>query len=338
MYIVGIPKELKQNEQRVSLIPEDVAKLTANGIEVYIQKDAGNLANNYNEEYMNVGAKICNTIEDIYKNCNFIIKVKEPQEYEYKLINSSHTIFAFFHFASNNKLQNAMINSGSTCYTYETIKVDGFYPILSLMSKIAGEQSMMDALKFKFKDTIYNYNINISIFGAGNAGLAAMNIALNSGFTNINLLDINYEKLTTIKNNHNANIYEMNDENLRKLVNESDIIIGSIYNTGEKAAKLITNELLDTMKPNSIIMDIAIDQGGITEQSKPTSIANPIIKYKNANISCIPNIPSCLPEQASKLLSNSIIKYVIAICNNSEIYPELEFGKGLSIKNYNNYN
>ena len=116
MYIVGIPKELKQNEQRVSLIPEDVAKLTANGIEVYIQKDAGNLANNYNEEYMNVGAKICNTIEDIYKNCNFIIKVKEPQEYEYKLINSSHTIFAFFHFASNNKLQNAMINSGSTCY------------------------------------------------------------------------------------------------------------------------------------------------------------------------------------------------------------------------------
>jgi len=338
MYIVGIPKELKQNEQRVSLIPEDVAKLTAKGIEVYFQRDAGNLANNYNEEYMNVGAKICDTIEDIYKNCNFIIKVKEPQEYEYKLINSSHTIFTFFHFASNDKLLNAMINSGSTCYTYETIKVDGIYPILSLMSKIAGEQSMMDALKFKFKDTIYNYNTNISIFGAGNAGLAAMHIALNSGFTNINLLDINYEKLKIIKDNYDINIYQMNDENLRKLVKESDIIIGSIYNTGKKATKLITNELLDTMKPNSIIMDIAIDQGGITEQSQPKSITNPIIKYKNTNISCIPNIPSCLPEQASKLLSNAIIKYVMAICNNSEIYPELEIGKGLSIKNYNYYN
>ena len=125
----------------------------------------------------------------------------------------------------------------------------------------------------------------------------------------------------------------MNDENLRKLVKESDIIIGSIYNTGEKAAKLITNELLDTMKPNSIIMDIAIDQGGITEQSQPTSITNPIIKYKNTNISCIPNIPSSVPEQASKLLSNSILKYVIAICENSEEYPELK--GGLCIKNYN---
>ena len=338
MYIIGIPKELKLNEKRVSLIPEDVSKLTEKGIEVYIQKDAGLLANYIDDKYINVGAKICNTIEDIYKTCNFIIKVKEPQEYEYKLINSKHTILTFFHFASNDKLLNAMIESGSTCYAYETIKINNTYPVLSHMSKIAGELSMMEALKFSFKDTIYNYNISISIFGAGNAGLAAMQIALNSSFTNINLLDKNYDKLVSIKNDldYQINIYEMNDDNLAKLVKESDIIIGSIYNTGEKATKLITNNLLDTMKTNSIIMDIAIDQGGITEQSYPTNIENPIIKYKNTNISCIPNIPNSVPEQASKLLSNSILKYVIAICENSEEYPELK--GGLCIKNYNYIN
>ena len=343
MFIVGIPKELKANETRISLIPEDVAKIVNNGNKVYVQSNAGIEAGYTDNDYISIGAEICNSTEEIYNKANFIVKVKEPQVEEYAYINNKHTMITFFHFASNRELLYHMINNEVTCYAYETIKKIndegmGYYPVLSEMSKIAGEKAMIDAIKFMFTDNIYDYNTQIAILGVGNAGLSALNIALESGFTNICLFDKDYEKIKKIKSEkgNNINIYKMNDENLHYLVKNSKIIIGSIYNTsnGGPTEKLITSELLDEMQKRSIIMDIAIDQGGITEKSVPTTVNNPLINYNDIYISCVPNIPSCVPVRASKILSNSIIEYILAICNNNTgDYPELDYGMGLNVYN-----
>ena len=343
MFIVGIPKELKANETRISLIPQDVAKLVNNGNKVYVQSNAGIAAEHTDNDYISVGAEICNSTEEIYNKANLIVKVKEPQVEEYKYINYKHTIITFFHFANNRQLLDHMVNNEVTCYAYETIKKIndegfGYYPVLCEMSKIAGEIAMMDAIKFMFTDKIYDYNTQIAILGVGNAGLSALNIALESGFTNICLFDKDYEKIKKIKQDrdNNINIYEINDENLNYLVKNSKIIIGCIYNTsnGGPTEKIITTELLNEMQKGSIIMDIAIDQGGITEQSIPTNVTNPLINYNGIYISCVPNIPSCVPVKASELLSNSIINYVLAICNNNTgDYSELDYGMALNVDN-----
>ena len=347
MLPVGIPKEIKEFENRVSLIPRDVKEIIKNGIIVYFQKGAG-VNSGYNDyDYIEKGAVMVNSLEELYKNSKLIVKVKEPQEKEYPLINEKHTIFTFFHFASNKTLLETMINSNANCYAYESLyltKEDGkiYYPILSNMSFIAGEQAFIEADSFvnkyvpKIPNIPKNYNIHITIIGVGNAGISSMNTAISMGYKNINLIDKDYNKIRNIKKNFDEKeeykdiikIYLMNEYNLKNLMDKSIITIGSIYNTGEKTNNLLTNKIMDDMLPNSIIMDIAIDQGGITEQSKPTTKDNPYIIYKNVTIYCVPNIPSCVPQKASKLLSNSIINYVISLSkNNTNMYPELLLSK-----------
>lgn len=342
MYIIGIPKEIKSNEGRVSLIPKDVEKLISQGHEVYFQKGAGYQASFLDIDYISKGAKICDTIEEVYELATLIVKVKEPQPLEFPLITKKHTIFTFLHFAGNAELLDKMIVSGATCYAYETIsleKDDGYYyPILAPMSKIAGEQAMSEANKFISKNKIlHKMNIPISIVGVGNVGTAAMNTAINLGYKNILLIDKDYEKICKIQkeNSNIVNAYEFNEENLEMITRKSIIVIGSIYNRGEKASKIFTNELLELLPQGSILMDVAIDQGGVTEQSRPTTFYSPIIKYKNTNIFCVPNIPSCVPRKASKYLSNSIVEYVNIIARGeTQQYSELCEGKGLNVSNH----
>jgi alanine dehydrogenase len=338
MLSVGIPVELKANESRVSLIPSDVKRIVDDGVPVYFQKGAGMKAGFRDYEYVEAGAFARNTIEELYDTATLIVKVKEPQESEYPLINEKHTIFTFFHFASNKGLLDRMIESKATCYAYETVvikSIDGkiYYPILSNMSSIAGEQAFIEADLFISKRVPnHYYHIPITIIGAGNVGQASMKRAIRMGYKNINLIDNDEEKIENIKSKADnytdtkgiVNIYKMNEDNLRLLMKKSIITIGSIYNTGAETNKLLTNDILDTMPPNSIIMDVAIDQGGITEQSRPTSKDDPLITYNNVSIYCVPNIPSCVPLRASTLLSNSIKDYVIAIAKHREYkYPEL---------------
>ena len=197
------------------------------------------------------------------------------------------------------------------------------------MSVIAGEQAFNVAdLFIKSNNSNHSYDIHITIIGTGNVGLSAMKIAIKLGYKNINLIDNNYQKILNIKHEYdnlaNISIYSMNNDNLNFIMRKSIIIIGSIYNTGMKADRLLTNDILDSMTKGAIIMDVAIDQGGITEQSKITSIDEPIIEYNGVNIYCVPNIPSTAPRKASILLSNSIVDYVKALStNNLHLYPEL---------------
>jgi len=329
MLIIGIPKEIKENEFRVSLIPKEVSILTNKGFKVYIQTNAGLGAYFTDNDYINSGAIICNSIEEVYKYANFIIKVKEPQEYEYSLINSNHTIFTFFHFANSISLINAMLNSKATCIAYETIiDNNGRFPILAEMSKIAGEQAIIEANKFR-----NNIDDTITIIGIGNVGLASAYKAKEKGYKNINLIDKNFEKIKNLAE-CGFNVYEFSNLNLIDLLSISHIVIGSIYNNGKKANKIICNDMLKLLPINSIFMDVAIDQGGVTEQSIPTTITNPIIKYHNTNIYCVANIPSCVPYQASLKLSSVICPYVIQIANekiNDEIKSGINIKDGLII-------
>jgi alanine dehydrogenase len=206
------------------------------------------------------------------------------------------------------------------------------------MSKIAGEHALNEANKFISNDkNLHKMNIPISIVGVGNVGTAAMNTALKLGYKNIILIDKDYEKICKIQKD-NSNIisaYELNDDNLEMIARKSIIIVGSVYNRGEKASKMFTNELLELMPHGSILMDVAIDQGGVSSQSRPTTFDFPIIKYKQMNLYCVPNIPSCVPRKASKYLSNSIVEYVDIIASGeAQQYNEFSEGKGLNVSNH----
>lgn len=319
MISVGIPKEFKVNEYRVSMTPNDVSKLVSEGICVYVQLNAGIGANFSNKEYVDAGAVICKTIEDVYKFSTLIVKVKEPQPEEYELIKEHHIIFTFFHFASSIDLMKAMIDSKATCIAYETLRDNnGKFPILAEMSKIAGEQSIIEANKFRFyfmNNNNYDYTSDIiTIIGIGNVGKAAAYKSKALNYKTINLIDRDYDKIKDLEK-EGFNVYEMNNFNLSNLMMKSDIVVGSIYVDGEKAKKLIINDLLVLMQENSIFMDVAIDQGGMTEKSKPTTITNPLIKYHKTYIYCVPNIPSRVPNEASINLSKVITPYVLSIAN-----------------------
>lgn len=338
MLIVGIPKEIKANEYRVSMIPADIEYLTALNIQVYVQSTAGIGANFTDDDYKNVGAIICPDIKEIYEKANLIIKVKEPQPEEYELINDKHTIFTFFHFASSSNLLKTMIEKKATCLAYETLRNNNnSFPILAEMSKIAGEQAMIEANKFRNSLMINdnhdnNHDDEITIIGVGNVGKAAAYKAIEMNYKKINLIDKDYEKLKELKKeNEDFMIYEMDHLNLSRLLMKSNIIIGSIYNNGEKAQKLIIKDLLVIMPNDSVFMDVAIDQGGMTEKSKPTTVNDPYIKYHNTHIYCVPNIPSLVPREASIKLSNVICPYVRTLAQektNDELESAINLKKG----------
>lgn len=329
--IIGIPKEVKEYEYRVSLTPTDVYNLKSScNVIVYVEKNAGINASFTDDDYIKAGAFISSDKEVLFLLSNIIVKVKEPQECEYRYITENHLIFTFFHFASNLGLLKEMIRKKTTCIAYETIKKDdGTYPILCEMSKIAGEKGLEKALT----ENKENKEIKISIIGVGNAGKAATYKALELGYKNIHLIDIDKNKMNVFEEFEECFLYEMNERNLKELVKTSNVIIGSIYNTGKKAERLITNEMLDHMIAGSIIIDIAIDQGGITEQSLPTKLANPFISYKNTRIYCVPNIPSLVPYEASEKLSGVILPYLkMMILEPSENWSE-ELKRGINIYN-----
>jgi alanine dehydrogenase len=330
-YIIGIPKEIKPNENRVSLIPEDIKELIKlYNIQVYIETNAGINSLYKDDDYLDAGAIICNNAKEVFDKSNIIIKVKELLKEEYEYINEYHIILTFFHFASNPSLIEAMINKKAICIAYETIKKeDGTYPILAPMSIIAGEQSMINANIF-IKDTDYNNDV-ITIIGVGNVGKASAYKAKELGYKNINLIDRDLDKMKEFLNKDCFYLYEMNNKNLIELLKISTIVIGSIYNVGEKAQNLITNDMLNMMTKNAIIMDVAIDQGGITEQSKITTINDPIIKYNNINIYCVSNIPSSVPSRASFELSKGIYPYIKNIIEDMNI--EKTINKNIELKN-----
>jgi alanine dehydrogenase len=306
MIIIGIPKEIKANERRVSMAPEEVGKLVNDGYYVCVESGAGEGAGFKDDDYLKVGARIGRDRDEIYDKSNVIIKVKEPQEEEYRYINARHTILTFFHFASNERLREAMAKSGARCIAYETIvDKDGKYPILAPMSVIAGEEAMRYGDMYIEGDR----TSEVLIIGCGNVGMASYKKAIELGYKKIRMMENDINKLDKLRKD-GYDMYEMTEDNLSMLLGRCLIVIGCVYIKGEKATQVIKNDMMFKMMDGSIIIDVAIDQGGITEQSRVTTIDKPLIRYGRTSIYCVPNIPACVPREATEVLSRAIYRYV----------------------------
>jgi alanine dehydrogenase len=314
---VGVPREVKPFETRVSLTPYDVITLTKNKIDVYVQAGAGEKAGFTDGEYLQAGAIICDTAKELYQNATLVVKVKEPQQEEFQYITQRHTLFTFFHFAGVPNLKEAMLNARATCIAYETMRDDsGHYPILSLMSIIAGEESVKEGAKFihtPIQEAI------VTVIGVGNVGMAAVQTAKDMGVAKVILIDNNMEKLRQLSQDGYDTVYAT-PQSITRAMSISNIVVGAIYRVGQQADKIITRKMLEAMQPDSIFVDVAIDQGGMTEESYAQSLGDPIYFYKNTRMYCVPNMPARAPNKASTQLSQAILPYVEEMATNGVDY------------------
>ncbi len=325
--IIGVPKEIKNNEYRVGLIPAGVKRLVEQGHTVYVEKDAGIGSGISNEEYEKAGAKILNSAKEIYEKVEMIIKVKEPLPQEYPLIKENQILFTYFHFASSKELTDAMLKSGAICIAYETIETsDKKLPLLIPMSEIAGRLSVQEGAKYLEKPFGGRGVLlggvpgvkpaKVAIIGGGVVGSNAAQIA--SGFlADVYIFDINLERLRYLSHILPKNVKTLYSDHytLMNVLKEADLVIGAVLIPGAKAPKLITREMLKVMKPNSVIVDVAIDQGGCCETSKPTTHSEPTFVVDNVVHYCVANMPGAVPRTSTFALNNATIPYAIEIAN-----------------------
>ncbi|MCL4123507.1 UNVERIFIED_CONTAM: hypothetical protein GTU68_053379 [Idotea baltica] len=326
--IIGIPKETKTLEKRVSIIPENVEKLTASGHKVLIEKDAGLGSFFTNQEYINAGANIIDKAEKVWKESELIIKVKEPQKEEFKYLRKDLNIFTYLHLAGFPKVTEALIKNKTTSIAYELIRDDNKLVLLEPMSKIAGTLAVQNAAFFiqsqhggkgiLLKSIDHSQNANVIIIGAGSAGIAAAEFSLSMG-ANVYVFDIDSNKIDILMDKYsNINFLHSNDPNLKKAFKIADIVISAVLVPGDKAPKVITKKLINYLAPGSIIVDISIDQGGSVEGIKPTDLENPIYIKDNILFYAVQNMPSQAARTSSIALSNATIPYIIQLSSGIE--------------------
>ena len=281
--IIGIPKEIKNNESRVSILPFGVEDLVKNGHQVFIEKDAGVGSGFSNDIYKKSGAKIIESAQEVYSNSELIIKVKEPQEIEYPFIKENHILFTYFHFAAEKKLLEAMKGSGAASVAYETVQDNsGKLPLLIPMSEVAGRLAVINGSKClesnmggkgKLISGVSGVEAaNVLILGGGIVGSNAARLASGLG-ANVYILDINHDNLRYLDDTMPPNVHTIysNRHSLVNLLPKIDLLIGAVLVVGAKAPKLIDRELLSLMQPGSVVVDVSVDQGGCIETTKPTT-------------------------------------------------------------------
>ncbi|HPF51067.1 MAG TPA: alanine dehydrogenase [Draconibacterium sp.] len=323
--IIGVPKEIKNNENRVALTPAGAAELTKRGHEVYVQSTAGNGSGFPDEDYVSAGAKMLPTIEDVYGIAEMIIKVKEPIESEYKLIKKGQILYTYFHFASGEQLTNAMIENGSICLAYETVELpDRSLPLLIPMSEVAGRMSVQEGAKYLEK-TFGGYGVllggvpgvppaNVLIIGGGIVGTEAAKMAAGLG-ADVTIMDVSLKRLRYLDDIMPANVKTMmsNDYNIREAVKYNDVIIGAVLIPGAKAPHLVTKDMLKTMRPGTVLVDVAVDQGGCFETTKATTHADPTFVIDDVLHYCVANMPGAVPRTSTIALTNATLPYAIEI-------------------------
>ena len=327
--IIGIPKEIKIQENRVSITPENVKKLTKNGHQVFVEKNAGLGSNYSNEQYQKNGAKILQTAEAVFAKSELILKVKEPQEIEIELLNENHLLFTYLHLASCKTLTEKLLKSKCTAIAYETIQVDGKLPLLEPMSIIAGRMAPLVGsyhLAYPFggygilssgTDTIAS--ANTSILGGGISGLNAAIIA--SGLqSNVTILELNPKRIEFLKDYFSENsfvkVIESTPANILEFLSQSHLTIGAILIAGASAPKIINEEILAEMPKRSIFVDISVDQGGCSTTTRPTSHENPTYEEQEILHYCVANMPGAYPRTATEALSNATFPWLELIANN----------------------
>ena len=347
--IIGVPKEVKNNENRIGLTPQSVEQLSKNGHEIFVQKDAGKNIGYFDDQYLNAGAKIINTAEDLYKSSEMVVKVKEPIPDEYKYLREDLTLFTYLHLAGDPENAKKLIDTGVTGIAYETVTAeDGSMPLLAPMSTIAGQLAVVvgsyHLLKHNKGKGVMIGKLDdidpriVSVIGAGVAGTQSISKAIDNN-AHVKVLDTSQSKLDDLKLKFgSANIeYILSDkDSVQDSINESDLVIGSVYVVGKEAPKVIAKEMLASMNPGTVMVDVSIDQGGCFETSKPTTHDNPTFIENDIVHYCVTNMPGAVPLTATQALNKVTLPYIETLANKGisrALEEDNHFMNGLNIKN-----
>ena len=323
--IIGVPKEIKNNENRVGMTPSGVAELVKRGHTVYVQHTAGENSGFPDEAYIQVGAQILPTMADTYAAAEMIVKVKEPIEPEYKLIKANQVVFTYFHFAADRVLTEAMIESHAVCIAYETVeKADRSLPLLIPMSEVAGRMAVQEGARFLEKPQggkgILLGGVpgvkpaKVLILGGGVVGSNAAQMAAGMG-ADVTIADINLARLRYLSETLPKNVKTLyaSEVRLKKELPDVDMVIGSVLIPGDKAPHLISRDMLKMMQPGTVLVDVAIDQGGCFETSHPTTHSEPTYVVDGIVHYAVANIPGAVPNTSTLALTNATLPYVIAL-------------------------
>jgi len=325
--IIGVPKEIKTDEFRVALLPVGAEMLTSSGHTVLIERGAGLESGITDKEYQEAGAEILDTPEEIYAKADLILKVKEPLPSEYNLIRRGQIVFTYFHFAASRELTEAIMRSGCIAIAYETVqKADGSLPLLIPMSEVAGRMAVQEGAKY-LERRMGGRGVllggvpgvapaQVVILGGGVVGTNAAKIAAGMG-ARVTILDINLDRLRYLDDVMPKNVTTLvsNPSNIRMAISEADLLIGAVLIPGFKAPKLVTKKMLGLMKPRSVIIDVAVDQGGCVETIKPTTHRDPIYLVDDIIHYGVANMPGAVPRTSTIALNNATLPYVIKIAN-----------------------
>ena len=326
--IIGVPKEIKNNENRVALTPAGVKELVKRGHTVYVQHTAGENSGFADAEYTEAGATILPTIEDVYAIAEMIVKVKEPIASEYSLVRKGQLLFTYFHFASDEALTHAMLNSGATCIAYETVEArDHSLPLLIPMSEVAGRMSVQEGARFLEKPQGDKGKLlggvpgvkpaKVLVLGGGIVGYNAALMAAGLG-ADVTIADISLPRLRYLTDVMPKNVKTMysSTHNIEKELPTTDLVIGAVLIPGAKTPNLITKEMLPLMRKGSVMVDVAIDQGGCFGTSHATTHAEPIFEVENVVHYCVANIPGAVPQTSTLALTNATMPYVLRLADN----------------------
>ena len=325
--IIGVPSEIKNNENRVAVTPAGVSELKKHGHTIYVQSSAGVGSGFSDDEYIAAGATLLPTIEETYAIAEMIIKVKEPIESEYALIKKDQLVFTYFHFASHEPLTHAMIKSGAICLAYETVeKSDRSLPLLVPMSEVAGRMSVQEGAKFLEKPMggrgILLGGVpgvkpaNVLILGGGIVGTQAAKMAAGFG-ARVTIMDVSIPRLRQLDDIMPANVDTVysNEYNIREAIKKADLIIGAVLIPGGKAPHLITRDMLKTIPRGAVLVDVAVDQGGCFETTRPTTHADPTYEIDGVIHYTVANMPGAVPYTSTLALTNATLPYAIQLAN-----------------------
>lgn len=323
--IIGVPKEIKPQEHRVGLIPSTASTLTRRGHTVLVQKNAGVGSGYPDEAYVAAGAQIVDTARKVYAQAEMIVKVKEPLKVEYGLLRKGQILFTYLHLAANRTLTDALLKSGVTGVAYETIQVGNKLPLLEPMSEIAGRMSVVMGAYYLAKHNGGNGVLlggvpgvlpgNVVVIGGGTSGVNAARMALGLK-AEVIILEVDAERMRFLDlTMPNVKTLYSNEANLTELMPATDLLIGAVLVPGAKAPKLITREMLRKMKPGSVFVDIAIDQGGCAETSRATTHQHPVYVKEGVTHYCVANMPGAYARTSTQALSNATARYVELLAN-----------------------
>ncbi|WP_327682038.1 alanine dehydrogenase [Kitasatospora sp. NBC_00458] len=343
---VGIPREVKNHEYRVAITPAGVHELVRNGHEVYIEDNAGLGSSIPNEEYVAAGATILPTADEVWATADLLLKVKEPIAEEYHRLRKGQTVFTYLHLAADRAGTDALVASGTTAIAYETVQLaNGALPLLAPMSEVAGRLAPQVGSYHLMRPAggrgtlpggvPGTHPAKAVVIGGGVSGWHAATIAIGMGYE-VTLLDRDINKLREADKVFGTKIKAImsNSFELEKAVLEADLVIGAVLIPGAKAPKLVTNELVSRMKPGSVLVDIAIDQGGCFEDSHATTHAEPTFQVHDSVFYCVANMPGAVPNTSTYALTNATLPYVVELANRGwkeALRRDAALAKGLNV-------